>query len=155
MQMNMMPGFAAEASLYRTARVYRAAATSSLRRGVTPGLLPQDGDLFQCLQDCDETCLGLKGAARTACLASCKRKCSTGGGAGGGSGSGGGGGTSPCSGSTAAFCGAVFVPSEAPVCAADALLPGGDWCMCMMTASDHAFAGLPDCWPCVQQWFGC
>jgi hypothetical protein len=152
-----MPGFSGEASLYKTARTYLAVATSSQRRGVTPSLLPRDGGNGNgCLADCADACSDLTGPAARACAANCRRKCSTGGG-GGGAGGGGGGGTgaSTCSGATAAFCGAVFVPSEAPICAADALLPGNDWCMCMMTASNQAFAGLPDCWPCVQQWFGC
>jgi hypothetical protein len=154
--MMKMPGFSAEASLYRTARQYSVVATLSPRCGVTLALRPRNGgnggSYQNCISDCGESCVG-PGAA--ACMANCKLKCSGGGsGVGGGGGGSGVGGGSSCSVATAAYCGAVFVPFYSQYCGL-ATLFGGDWCMCMMTSSHQAGAGLPDCWPCVQQWFGC
>jgi hypothetical protein len=95
-EMLTMPGFSAEASLYKTARQYLAIATSSQRRGVTPSLLPRNGGNGNgCLADCADACSDLTGPAARACTANCRRKCSAGGG-GGGSGGGGTGSGSGC-----------------------------------------------------------
>jgi hypothetical protein len=139
------PGFAAEASLYRTARQYLAVATSSPRRGVTPGLLPRNGGNGNgCLADCADACSDLTGPAARACAANCRRTCSSGGGGGGG-----GTGSGSCydpNGKVASCC-----VARAFACTAACAVGSGGWGLALCEALCAAdFIGCKLCkqWPC-------
>jgi hypothetical protein len=69
----MLPGFAAEASLYRSTRSYQfPRGRARVPRGIVPAYL--DTGCFEgCYANCNLECFELTGSARGSCLRGCMR----------------------------------------------------------------------------------